>query len=251
MNKFRDNVRSLKSEFPDERIAVSGGITVFHPGDPGEASRFFTLANRLGQPLFISGTGANLNPGAENLTDMIVVKTDRLNQLVKVVEQDLYVTVGAGYPLKDLNRALEGYGLFVPHADLPYPGTTGGAAAVNIAAELNGHDLPFKKYLIKAEIVTPEGEIISPGSVCFKSVAGYDIVKIFASSWGLLGLLVNLYLRVIPASAREEYAGMKMKPVSRENFLNGLKVSERGSDAVYARKIKDKFDPNGILPVLS
>jgi len=251
MNQSLENIANLKTEFPDECFSVENSITTFHPGDINEAARFFKLVNRFRQPVFISGCGNNIDPSGETFLDKIIVKTDRLNRLVKIVEQDLYVTVGAGCPLKEINRALGKHNLFVPHADLPYSGSIGGATEVNLAAELNGHDLPLKKYLIKAEIVSPEGEIITPGSVCFKSVAGYDIVKIFASSWGLLGLLVNIYLRVIPSSAREEYTGMKMKIIDRENFLDGLKVSNRDADTVYARKIKDKFDPNGILPILS
>ena len=250
MNKFLEHIAGLKNEFSGECFTESGGATVFHPGSADEAARFFAAADRFGQPLYISGRGSNMPPDKDALRGKIIVATDRLNRPVKIVEQDLYVTVGAGYPLADINRELEPHGLFVPHADLPYAGTAGGAAAVNLAAELNGHDLPLKKYLIKADIVTPRGEIIKPGSVCFKSVSGYDIVKIFASSWGLLGLLVDIYLRVIPASARGEYAGMKMKAVNRDNFLDGLKVSEREADTVYAGKIKDKFDPNGILPLL-
>jgi hypothetical protein len=122
--------------------------------------------------------------------------------------------------------------------------------AVNLCADLNGHDLPIKKYLIQAEIVTPEGEIITPGSVCFKSVSGYDIVKIFAPSWGLLGLVVSVAFRVMPLTAADEFASMRMHEVSRKHFLDGLDESNEETDAVYSRKIKAKFDPRSILPIV-
>ena len=133
---------------------------------------------------------------------------------------------------------------------MPYVGSVGGAVSINLTAELNGHDFPIKKYFIQTEVVTPEGQIIKPGSTSFKSVSGYDIVKIFAPSWGLLGLVVSATFRVLPTSAIEEFAGMVMKPIDRDSFLAGLEDSNQSTDAVYCRKIKARFDPRGILPAM-
>jgi FAD/FMN-containing dehydrogenase len=145
---------------------------------------------------------------------------------------------------------LEASGLFLPHADLPYVGSAGGAVALNLSADYHGADLPIKKYFIQAEIVTPGGDIITPGSVCFKSVSGYDIVKLFSPSWGLLGLIVSVTFRVLPTSARHEYESIRMKEIDRARFLSGLEESNHDTDAVYARKIRNKFDPNQILPIV-
>jgi glycolate oxidase len=150
----------------------------------------------------------------------------------------------------ELNIHLRKQGLFCPHAGLPYVGSVGGAVAVNLTGHLGHHDLPLKRYLIKAEVVTPTGEIITPGSICFKSVSGYDIVKIFARSWGLLGLVITATFRVLPYTAVEEYAAMTMKATDRDGFLSALDSSNQSPDAVYSQKIKRKFDPKGVLPVV-
>ena len=169
---MKETVERINSEFPVDRLTLQKGVTFFHPESAAEASRFFKLARRLGQKIFISGYGNNIDPSGTAFENMLVLKTDRLNSVVEVVERDLYITVGGGYPLNEINSKLKIHNLFVPHADLPYPGSAGGAVAINLAAELNGHDLPLKKYFIKAEVVLPTGEIITPGSVCFKSVSG-------------------------------------------------------------------------------
>lgn len=241
----------IKAEFPDDRLTYQKAVPTFHPETASEASTLFKLAGKSSQRLFITGFGNNIDPIEEPFTKMLSVRTDRLNDILELSPADLYARVGGGYPLRELNLQLEEHNLFLPHSDLPYVGSVGGALAVGLCAKLNKHDLPLRKYFIKAEIVTPDGEIITPGSVCFKSVSGYDIVKIFAGSWGLLGLIVSATFRILPVSARDEFAEMRQNKVDREGFLTGLDSSNKSADADYCRKIKDKFDPEAILPILS
>ncbi len=240
----------IHAEFPNDRLTYQKGVPTFHPESAEEAAKLFTLANRHKQKLYIAGFGNNIEPVGEPFTELLAVQTDRLNTLIDIAPQDYYITVGAGYPLRQISLQLEPMKLALPHASLPYVGSVGGAIAVGLSAELNGKEIPLKKYFIKAEIVTPEGEIITPGSICFKSVSGYDIVKIFAHSWGVLGLIVSATFRVMPAPSAEELSAMKMKEIDRERFLDGLRSSNTATDAVYSRKVKAKFDPNDILPIV-
>ncbi len=247
IDRFVTAVRAL---FPDDRLTFQKSIATFHPDSAEEAGRLFRSANEHSQPLYITGFGNNIDPIGEPFTSMLTVRTDRLNDLLEVQPEDFYVKVGAGYPLKELNTDLESYGLFCPLADLPYVGSIGGAVAMNLSGQLGAHALPIKRYLIRAEVVLPDGSIVSPGSVCFKSVSGYDVVKLFAPSWGILGLLVSATLRVLPLSARPEYAGLKLNGIDRQSFLAGLDEQNQDTDAVYSRKIKQKLDPNSILPII-
>ncbi len=240
----------IKGEFPDDRLTYQKSVATFHLESAEEASRLFKLANKHKQPLFITGFGNNIDPIDKPFTDMVSVRTDRLNKLLKVAPDDFYITVGAGYPLREINLDLEPHALWLPHSSLPYVGSVGGSLAVGLNADHHGHDLPLKKYFVQAEIVTPEGEIIKPGSVCFKSVSGYDIVKIFAGSWGLLGLIVSASFRVMSITGASEYSSIRQKAVSRENLLKHLDSSNTEANAVYSRKIKVKFDPNNILPII-
>lgn len=250
MSKQKEFVSIIESEFPANRLTFQKVVPTFHPENAEEAAKLLKLANKHRQQLFITGYGNNIDPVREPFTNMVAVRTDRLNKLDELACEDFYVRAGSGYPIREINRHLAEKNLYFPHSALPYVGSIGGAVAINLSAELNGHDLPIKKYLIMAEIVTAEGEIIRPGSVCFKSVSGYDIVKMFAPSWGLLGLIVTATFRVMPSTAIEEYAGMKMKAVNRDRFLAGLDESNKNTDAAYSRKIKNKFDPAHVLPIV-
>lgn len=243
-------ISALKGEFPDDRLTYQKAVPTFHPESADETSRLFKLANRHRQTLFITGFGNNIDPIGEPFVNMVSVRTDRLNNLLETAPDDFYVTVGAGYPLREINPHLEPHRLWLPHAALPYVGSVGGAVAAGLNCELNGHDLPLKKYFIKAEVVMPQGEIIKPGSVCFKSVSGYDIVKIFFGSWGLLGLIVSATFRVMPITARGEFAAMKMKALDRHLLLDNLADTNLATDAVYSRRLKARFDPENILPIV-
>ncbi len=243
-------IDAIYSEFPEDRLTYQKGIPTFHPESAEDAASFFKLVNRLGRRTFITSFGNNIDPVGERFADMVTLRTDRLNQLIEVAPGDFYITVGAGYPLREINLHQTRNGLFLPHSSLPYVGSVGGAIAVNLSAEQHGHDLPIKRYFIKATIVTPEGEIIRPGSVCFKSVSGYDIVKIFAGSWGLLGLVVEATFRVMPFTAADEFATMRQKGIDRGSLLKTLSPENQSTDGIYSRKIKEKFDPLNILPIV-
>ena len=243
-------VSIIRSEFPDDRVTYQKGVATFHPESAEETAKLFKLANRHGQKMYITGFGNNIDPVGEPFVDMVLIRTDRLNTLLEVVPQDFFVTAGSGYPLREANLQLERIKLSLPHSSLPYVGSVGGAIATGLSAELDGQDFPLKKYFIKAEIVTPEGDIIRPGSACFKSVSGYDIVKVFYNSWGLLGLIVSATLRVMPTATAADLGPMKMKAINREDFLAGLAEINTAADAVYSRKVKAKFDPRGILPIV-
>jgi len=243
-------VSIIRSEFPDDRVTYQKGVATFHPESAAEAAKLFKLANQHGQKMYITGFGNNIDPVGEPFIDMVLIRTDRLNTLLEVVPQDFFVNAGSGYPLREVNLQLERIKLSLPHSSLPYVGSVGGAIATGLSAELDGQDLPLKKYFIKAEIVTPEGDIIRPGSACFKSVSGYDVVKVFSNSWGLLGLIVSATFRVMPTATAAELGPMKMKGINREDFLAGLAETNTAVDAVYSRKVKVMFDPRGILPVV-
>ena len=251
MEDLEQFIQTIKSEFPDDRLTYQKGIPTFHPESAKEAAALVLLANKNRQRLYITGFGNNISPEGEQFEHLVTLRTDRLNQLQKVAPDDFYVVLGSGFPLRELNRCLETHNLFFPHASLPYVGSVGGAVAVGLTGELHKHDLPIKKYFIQAEVVTPEGEIITPGSTCFKSVSGYDVVKLFTGSWGLLGFITSVTFRVMPSTGRDDFLTLSQKAVSRDATVKALDESNSDTDALYSRKIKTKFDPNSVFPLIS
>ena len=240
----------LRGEFPDDRLTFQKAVPTFHPENADEASAFFKLANTHRIPVFITGFGNNIDPVGKPFTDMVSVRTDRLNTLHDISEEHLTAHVGGGYPLIELNHNLVENHLMFPHAMLPYVGSIGGALAVGLTGGLHGVAVPMKKYLLEVECVTADGEIMRAGTDSKRSADGPDIARIFSPSWGLLGLLVSVTLRVMPDSARSDYEPLRLLAIERELFTGLHDSAADHADAIYAKKIKAKFDPNGILPIV-
>jgi FAD/FMN-containing dehydrogenase len=243
-------IEIIRKEFADDRLTFQKSVPTFHPESADEVARLFALANEHSRKLFITGFGNNIVPAGTEFENVIAVKSDRLNKLIQVVPEDFYVVVGVGYPLRELNVHLRREGLFLPHADLPYVGSVGGALAVGLCAIRDGHKLPISRYFIKGEIAVPEGKVIKPGSACFKSVSGLDIIKIFSPSWGLLGMIVTVTLRVLPVSMEADFHDIIMQPVDYGKFVSLYVSPGENQSAVYSVKIKNKLDPNNILPLV-
>ena len=250
MAGVQEFIKIVKAEFPDDRLTYQKAIPTFHPESSQEAAAFIKLAAKHGQRVFITGFGNNVDPTGDRFRELVTIKTDRLNQLHEVSSPGLCVKVGAGFPLLEVNHELAPHGLFVPHSGLPYVGSVGGAVAVNLSAELHTVRLPLGRFVLQVEVVTGAGEILNAGSPRMKTVGGRDIAGIFAGSWGLLGLIVTVTLRAVPASAADDYAALKMHEVSRRGFVATGGSGAASSDQEYFRKIKSRFDPDGIFPTL-
>ncbi|UCD94931.1 MAG: FAD-binding oxidoreductase [Candidatus Zixiibacteriota bacterium] len=247
---FEKFIAAIHEEFPDDRLTYQKGVATFHPESAEESAGLFVLAGKHRQKLFVTGFGNNIVPVGAQFDGVVAVKSDRLNQLTRVVPEDFCVEVGAGYPLKELNQHLKEHGLFLPHADMPYVGSIGGALAIGLSALKDQHPLPIGRFFVMAQIAVPEGEVIKPGSACFKSVSGFDVVKIFSPSWGILGMIVTATLRVLPLTAAEEYKDMSLMPVEYAKFADLYRHPGENQSALYSLKIKNKFDPANILPLL-
>jgi len=243
-------VKVVKSEFPDDRLTFQKNIPTFHPESADEAAAIFRLAGRLGQRVFITGFGNIIDPAGDRFDGLVTVRTDRLNRFLEFSEAGLYVKAGAGFPLMEINHELAPYEYFVPLSQLPYVGSVGGAVAVNLSADLHGVDLPARRFVLQLEVVTGGGEILTAGSPNLKVAGGQDIARVFASSWGLLGLIISVTFRVVPISALGDYSAIKMKEVARSSGLPAVWAGGGSADQDYFRKIKGRFDPAGVLPAV-
>jgi D-lactate dehydrogenase (cytochrome) len=129
----------------------------------------------------------------------VCLSSERLCDILAYQPDDLYVTVGAGMPLNELQARLARDARWVPLVS-PWPAATlGGIVATNFNAPLRmryGYGA-LRDLVLAATVILPDGRVIRAGRPLVKNVAGYDMVKLFVGSFGTLGLIADVSLKVL------------------------------------------------------
>lgn len=173
----------------------SAAEPVYTPRSAGEAAEAIRAVLGAGRSIRVAGGGTKSAwlPPAD-----AVLSTAGLNGIRKTSPDDLYVTVGAGTPLADLQAELGRAGMWVPLMS-PWPAATvGGIAAAGFNAPLRMRYGGVRDLLLAATVALPDGRVIRAGRPVVKNVAGYDLPRLFVGAHGTLGLLADLTLKLAP-----------------------------------------------------
>ena len=113
---------------------------------------------------------------------------------------ELVVTVRAGTSLAELEAALAEQGQFLAFEPprLGGRGTVGGMVASGLAGPARASVGSVRDFVLGATMLNGRGELLSFGGQVMKNVAGYDVSRLLAGSWGTLGVLCDVSLKVLP-----------------------------------------------------
>jgi glycolate oxidase FAD binding subunit len=151
------------------------------------------------------GNGSKLHWGGLAAGIDLVVSTARLNRLVEHAVGDLTVTAEAGMRFAELQAILARQGQFLA-IDPSYPdnATLGGIVATADTNSLRQRYGGVRDLLIGISFVRSDGQIAKAGGRVVKNVAGYDLMKLLTGSWGTLGILTQVTLRIYPLAAASQ-----------------------------------------------
>jgi glycolate oxidase len=182
---------AIKEKFPPEAVVL--------PRSAVEISEILKLANEARFPVTARGGGVGYTGGAVPVEGGIVIGTDRMNQIREISADDLYVVVEPGVTTFALQQAVEGYGLFYPPDPASYKTSfIGGNIAENAGGMRSAKYGVTKHYVLGLEVVTPTGEIITTGGKTSKNVVGFDLTGLMCGSEGMLGIITEATLRLLP-----------------------------------------------------
>jgi FAD/FMN-containing dehydrogenase len=113
---------------------------------------------------------------------------------------ELVVTVLAGTPLAELEALLTGHGQCLPFEPPRFgtTGTVGGMVAAGLAGPARASVGPLRDFVLGVSILNGLGEMSTYGGQVMKNVAGYDVSRLFAGSMGILGVICEVSLKVMP-----------------------------------------------------
>ena len=174
------------------------------PTSAAELAELVTIANKTRSPLAIAGNSSKLDWGGIVIGAKSLISTQKLDRLIAHAVGDLTITVEAGMKFAKLQEILATAGQFLP-LDPAYPdrATIGGMIATADTGSLRHRYGGVRDLLLGITFVRADGKIAKAGGRVVKNVAGYDMMKLFTGSYGTLGILTEVTLRVYPLPTTE------------------------------------------------
>jgi FAD/FMN-containing dehydrogenase len=186
------------------------------------------------------------------VTDRQLVELDltRLNKVYRFEPADFYIDCEAGLELNDLHRLLCEKDLVFPFLTAGCAGTVGGM--VSTGQLVCGEEcFNISRWVPALTVIMGDGALIKTGAVTFKSVAGYDLPKLFCGSFGTLGVITSVTLRCFPTTGKPY--GKDTEPVAlripRLSDADNQPPANDKTDQVV-RRIKQAFDPENIFAAI-
>lgn len=138
----------------------------------------------------------------------LALSLKEMNRVWHYEPSDLTITVESGMKFGDFQEFVGKQGLWLP---LDPPGgaraSLGGIAATNAAGPLRLTFGAPRDMVLGMKIATTEGKVLKAGGRVVKNVTGYDVAKLLIGSYGSLGVIVELSLKLFPLPAlRTTYA---------------------------------------------
>lgn len=169
------------------------------PANAEEISQIVKLANEYHFPITVRSGGTSLADGAIPVCGGLVLCMERLNKIIELNEEGMYMTVEAGVRTVDLQKEAKAHGLL-------YAGDPSSAESCMIGANLatNAGGLKAVRYGVTRhqvyclEMVTPTGDIVECGRILKKCSTGYDLEQLIIGSEGTLGIITKVTVKLIP-----------------------------------------------------
>lgn len=178
-------------------------------------------------PLRITGNGTWLDAGRP----VHATRTLSLSSLTGVVHYepgDFTLTARAGTTLAELVNATLPHRQFLaldPFGDAN--GTLGATVATAASGPMAYAFGAPRDNVIGLEVVTGDGSLVRGGGRVVKNVAGFDLTRLFTGSWGTLGVIteVSVRLRALPAVDETYALAVDERPDALSRLVAALRVA--------------------------
>jgi len=203
---------AVLSEVEDLRPYECDGLSAYRqlplivvlPRTVEEVQQIMRLCHEKGVPVVARGTGTGLSGGALPLDDGVVLSLARLNSILEIDPLKRTACVQPGVRNLAISEAVQPNGLYyAPDPSSQIACTIGG----NIAENAGGvHCLKYGltvHNVLKLKVVTIEGDLITLGCDVM-DCPGYDLLALMIGSEGMLGVVVEVTVKLLPIPERAQ-----------------------------------------------
>lgn len=189
----------LATHSTDKWFASASPAVVVTPRSTAEVSEVLRFANAERIPVTPQGARVGYVGGAVPLQGGIALNLMALNQILELNTHDGVAIVQPGVITAHLQAAAREKGWFYP----PDPASLkecslGGNIATNAGGPRCLKYGVTRHYVLGLEAVLASGDVLRAGGRCHKNKTGFDLVGLMVGSEGMLGLVTEATLRLIP-----------------------------------------------------
>jgi glycolate oxidase len=183
----------------DKWFAAHQPDAVALPRSTKSVSKLLRLANAHKIPVTPRGAGHGYVGGCVPVRGGVVLSLERMNRIKEINAADFVAVVEPAVVTEKLQAAVEKRGLFYP----PDPASRadnfiGGNIATNAGGPRCLKYGVTRDYVLGLEVVLADGSIVKLGGRTHKNKTGFDLHRLFVGSEGLLGVITEATLKLIP-----------------------------------------------------
>jgi glycolate oxidase len=169
------------------------------PRSTESVSRLLRFANQHRLPVTARGAGHGYVGGCVPVHGGLSLSLERMNRIREISPADFVVVTQPGVRTQTLQNAVERKGLFYP----PDPASRsdcsiGGNVATNAGGPRCLKYGTTRDYVLGLEVVLADGTVVRLGSRTHKNKSGFDLGRLFVGSEGLLGVITEATLKLLP-----------------------------------------------------
>jgi glycolate oxidase FAD binding subunit len=212
----------------------------FKPRDRNDVEAAVQWALGGGKSLEVIGRGSKRALGRPAQYDA-TLDISALTGVTLYEPQELVLSAKAGTPLAEIDALLAAQGQALAFEPMDYGpvlgepegrSTIGGVIAANLSGPRRIKVGTARDHFLGLTAVSGRGETFKSGGRVVKNVTGYDLCKLLAGSWGTLGIMTDVTLKVLPQPEMEATL-----------ILFGLNEAEAGE--AMAKAMGSSFDVSG------
>lgn len=169
------------------------------PANAQEVAAVVKLCNKYMVPVTVRSGGTSLADGAIAVCGGIVLLMERLNKIIEMNTEGMYMVVEAGVRTVDIQKLANEAGYL--YAGDPCSAEScliGGNLATNAGGSKAVRYGVTRNQVYGLEMVTPTGEIVEVGARLKKCSTGYCMEQLVMGSEGTLGIITKATLKLQP-----------------------------------------------------